>query len=124
MAASAPPSSVKNPIDATREVAAHTSRLIQLELELRALQLKRKAAGVGIGAAFGVTALLLAPLLLLFLLAAATAALATAVQVWLAILIMTGVIVLLIGVLGALAARSIRKVMRGPEASPGTGHDV
>jgi hypothetical protein len=113
LSASAPPSTTgKNPIEATREVAAHTARLVQLELELRVLELRRKAAEVGIGAALGLIAVLLAPLIVVFLLAAAAAALATVMQVWLAILIISGVLLLIVAGLVGGAVLLTKGAMR------------
>lgn len=112
MAASAPRQAGKNPIDAARVAAGHAAQLVRLELELKALELRRKAAEVGVGAALGLTAVLLAPLLVVFLLAAAAAALATVVQVWLAILIVAGVLFLLVAGLAGTAALLIRAALK------------
>ena len=100
MSTTTPP---RNPIEATRGVAAHARRLATLELELKTLVLKRKATELGIGAAFGLMAVLLSPLIVLLLLAVAAAALATTMQVWLAILIVTGILLLVIAGLGGTA---------------------
>jgi len=116
---SAVPGTSRNPVEGAREVAAHTARLVRLELELKALELKRTATRFGIGAGFGLTAVLLAPLLVVFLLATAAAALATVVSVWLAILIVTGVLLVLIAGLAAGAALLIKRAL-----SRGWGDDA
>lgn len=90
------------------------SRLARLELELKTLVLKRRATKIGIGAALGLLAVLLAPLLIVFLLATAAAALATTMQVWLAILIVSGVLLVLVGGL-ALAAIVLTKAATAKE---------
>jgi Putative Actinobacterial Holin-X, holin superfamily III len=98
-----PSTAPKNPIEATRGVAAHARRLATLELELKTLILKRKALEIGIGAGFGLMAILLSPLIVLFVLATVAAALATTMRVWLALLVVTGILFLVIGALGAAA---------------------
>jgi uncharacterized integral membrane protein len=103
---SAAPSS--NPIETGRAIAEHAARLAKLELELKAVEVKAKAVRFGLAAGFGLLAVLLAPLLVVFLLAAAAAALATVFQSWAAILIVSGVLVVLVGGLAGVAATLIR----------------
>lgn len=105
--------SSRNPIEATREIADHAVRLARLELELRSVVLRRKAARLGIGAGLGLLAVLLAPLLVVFLLATVAAALATVVEVWLAILIVTCVLLVLVGGLAGAAAVLISRATKG-----------
>ena len=93
----------RNPIEATRRVVEHARRLARLEVELKTIVLKRKAKGIGIGAGLGLVALLLSPLVVLFGLATVAAALATTMQVWLAILIVTGILLVLVGGLAGAA---------------------
>lgn len=100
MSTSAPP---KNPIEATKGVAAHARRLAGLELELKTLVVKKKATEIGIGAGLGLMAVLISPLVVLFVLATVAAALATMMRVWLAILIVTGILFVLIGALAGVA---------------------
>ncbi len=90
-------------------VAEHASALVRLELELAALELKRKVGALGIGIAFGLGAAVLLLFALGFGLAAVAAVLATAVSTWAALLIVTGGIVVLAGLLGFLALRAIKK---------------
>jgi uncharacterized membrane protein YqjE len=103
----------RNPIKTAREVAARAVRLAKLELELRTVGLKSKATRLGAGAGLGLLALLLAPLVVVFGLATLAAALATWMHVWLAILIVTGVLLLLIIGLAGTAALLIRKALKG-----------
>ena len=89
--------------DAAKLVAERASTLVRLEAELAALELKRKltALGVGIGLASGAALFLLYALG--FGLAAAAAGIATALPWWAALLIVTGVLLLLVLVLGGIA---------------------
>lgn len=108
---SATPSS--NPIEAVRAIAEHAARLAKLELELKAVELKGKAARAGIGAGLGLLAVLLVPLLFVFLLATVAAALATVFQVWIAILIVSGLLLVLVGALAGTSAALISSAKKG-----------
>jgi uncharacterized membrane protein YqjE len=92
-----------------KQVAEHASALARLEVELATLEIKRKIASLGRGIAFGVVAVLLLLYALGFGLAAAAAGIATATPVWAALLIVTGVLVILLALFGALAAVSIKR---------------
>jgi protein-S-isoprenylcysteine O-methyltransferase Ste14 len=94
---------------AAKQVAEHASALARLELELAALELKTKvsALGVGIGLALGAVLFLL--FAIGFLLATAAAALAIWLPTWAALLIVGVVLLVLVAVLGAIAARSFKK---------------
>jgi hypothetical protein len=92
-----------------KQVAEHASALARLELELAQLELKRKVARLGIGIGLGLVAGLLLLFMLGFLLAAGAAALATTMSTWLALLIVAGGLLVLAGLLGMLALRSIKK---------------
>jgi uncharacterized membrane protein YqjE len=94
---------------ATKSVAEHASALVRLELELAALELKRKVTKLAIGIAFGLVAGLLLLFALGFGIGAAAAGIATVTSTWLALLIVTGGLLLLAMVLGALALRSVKK---------------
>jgi Putative Actinobacterial Holin-X, holin superfamily III len=107
---SAAPSS--NPIEAGRAIAEHAARLAKLEVELKAVELKGKAARVGIGAGLGLLAVLLVPLLVVLLLATAAAALATVFHVWIAILIVSGLLLVLVGALAGTSAALISSVKK------------
>jgi Putative Actinobacterial Holin-X, holin superfamily III len=102
-----------NPIATARAIAEHAARLARLELELKTVELKGKAARVGIGAGLGLSAVLLAPLLVVFLLAAAAAALATVFRVWIAILIVSGLLLALVAGLAGASAMLISSATKG-----------
>src|SRR5918911_5334861 len=94
---------------AAKQVSEHASALVRLELELAALELKRKVVALGLGIGLGIGALLMLLFALGFGLAAAAAAIATTLSTWLALLIVTGGLVLLAGLLGTLALGRLRK---------------
>ena len=94
---------------AVKQVAEHASALARLEVELAALELKRKVAALGVGIGLGIGAAVMALFMLGFGLATVAAALATFLPTWLALLVVTGFLLLLTGLLGFLALRSIRK---------------
>jgi uncharacterized membrane protein YqjE len=108
---STPP--VKNPLEAARLIVERAVRLAKLKLELKTVELKGKAIRLGLGAGLGLLAVLLAPLLVVFLLAALAAALATTMQVWLAILIVSAVLLVLVGGLAGAAAVLTSAAMKG-----------
>src|SRR6266536_2460227 len=94
---------------AVTQIAEHASGLARLELELAALELKKKAANFGIGIGLGAGGVLFAVFTLGFTFATIAAALATAMSTWLALLITTGILLLLTALLAALAYGLIRK---------------
>lgn len=106
---------LRNPLASVREIRTHGERAVRLAIALKTLELKGKAVRFGIGAGLGVVALLVAPLLVLFLLASAAAALATVVSVWLAILIVAGILAVLIGALCAAAVILVKGALGGGE---------
>ena len=94
---------------AAKQVAEHASALARLELELAKLELGRKVLALGLGIGFGLGAAIFSVFMLGFLLAAAAAALATAMATWLALLLVALALLLLTGLLGLLALRSVRR---------------
>jgi len=94
---------------AAKQVAEHASALARLELELAKLELTRKVSALAKGIALGLAAAVLALFMLGFLLAAGAAGLDTFMPTWLALLIVAGALLLLVGLLGLLALGSIRK---------------
>ena len=94
---------------AVKQVAEHASALVRLELELASLELKRKVAALGVGIGLAIGAAVFAFFAVGFLLATIAAALATFLATWLALLIVGVFLLVLTGLLGALAARSIGK---------------
>jgi uncharacterized membrane protein YqjE len=94
---------------AAKQVAEHASTLARLELELAATELKTKVAALGKGAVFGAGALFFVLYAIGFLFATIAAALATFLPTWLALLVVTIVLLLGAGILGFLAVRSLKR---------------
>jgi protein-S-isoprenylcysteine O-methyltransferase Ste14 len=92
---------------AVKEVAERASAIVRLELELAAMELKRKIVALGVGIAQAVGAAILLVFMLGFAFATVAAALATAMSTWLALLVTTGILLLLVAVLGVLAFAKI-----------------
>jgi hypothetical protein len=95
--------------EAARNVADHASSVVKLELELAMLELKKKVVALGLGVGLGVGAALFALIMLGFAFATVAAAFATFLPWWLALLIVTGILALLAGLLGMLALGAIKK---------------
>jgi Putative Actinobacterial Holin-X, holin superfamily III len=95
--------------EAARNVAEHASSVAKLELRLATLELKKKVAAFGVGIGLGAAAGVLALFMLAFGLATIAAVLATFLAWWLALLIVTGGLLLLSILLGLLALRAIKK---------------
>jgi Putative Actinobacterial Holin-X, holin superfamily III len=94
---------------AVKEVAERASAIVRLELELAALELKRKVVALGLGIGLAIGAGIFLFLMLGFAFAAIAAALATALPTWAALLITTGLLFLLAGVLAAIGLGLIRR---------------
>jgi hypothetical protein len=94
---------------AAQSVAEHASAIVRLELELAALELKRKLTALGIGIGFGAGAAVLSLFFVGFVFATIAAALALVVPWWAALLIVTGIILVLIAALVLLAVNRIKK---------------
>jgi uncharacterized membrane protein YqjE len=94
---------------AVKEVAERASAIVRLELELAAMELKRKVVALGLGIAFALGAAIFLVFMLAFAFATVAAALATAMSTWLALLVTTGILLVLAAVLGILALAKIRK---------------
>jgi Putative Actinobacterial Holin-X, holin superfamily III len=94
---------------AAKLVSERARSLVRLELQLAAAELKQKAFALGLGIALLVGAAVFGLFALGFGLATAAAALATTVSTWLALLIVTGALVLLAGLLGAIGLGLLRK---------------
>ena len=96
--------------EAARNVADHASSVAKLEIELALLELKKKVVALGLGIGLGVGAALFSLFMLGFAFATVAAAFATFLPWWLALLIVTGILALLAGLLGVLALGAIKKV--------------
>jgi len=94
---------------AAKLVSERASSIVRLELQLAAAELKKKVVALGLGIALLVAAALFGLFGLAFALATVAAALATVVSTWLALLIVTGGLFLLVGLLALLGLRSVRK---------------
>jgi hypothetical protein len=94
---------------AAKAVGDRVSSIVRLEIELAVSELKRKvvAFGLGIGLLLGAGIFLL--FMLGFALATVAAAFATFLSTWLALLIVTGILLLLAGLLGFLGVTALAK---------------
>jgi uncharacterized membrane protein YqjE len=120
---------------AAKQVAEHASALARLELELAGLELKQKAGNLGTGVGLGVGAALVALYGLGFLFATLAAVLAIWLDTWLALLVVTVVLLGLAATLGLLALsrikrgtppvpeQAIREAKLTTEALKSNGHD-
>jgi uncharacterized membrane protein YqjE len=95
--------------NAAKQVAEHASSLARLEVELVLVELKAKVASLGKGIALGLGAVLFVLYALGFGLAALAAGLATAMSAWLALLIVTGGLVVVAVLLGLLAMSAVKR---------------
>jgi hypothetical protein len=94
---------------AVKEVSERVSTIVRLELELAAMEVKRKAVALGVGIGLAIGAAIFLVFMLGFAFATIAAGLATAVSTWLALLITTGILLLLATILGILAAVKINQ---------------
>ena len=92
-----------------KQVAEHASTLAKLELELAALELKRKAGAFGAGVGLGIGAALVGLYAMGFLFATVAVALATFLDLWLAVLLVSVVLLVLAGTLGLLAVARFKR---------------
>jgi uncharacterized membrane protein YqjE len=100
---------------ATKQVAEHASAIVRLELELAALELKKKVVALGIGIGLLLGAGLFALYGLGFAFATVAAAFDTFLPHWAALLVTTGVLFGLAGLLGVLG---LGRVARGTPPVP------
>jgi hypothetical protein len=94
---------------AAKQVSEHASAIARLEIELASLELKKKVTSLGIGAGLFVGAAVLALFMVGFLFATLAAGLATFLPWWLALLIVTLFLGLLVATLGLIGRSRIQK---------------
>jgi membrane protein implicated in regulation of membrane protease activity len=94
---------------ATRLVSERASALVRLELQLAAAELKQKVASLGIGIGLLVAAAVFGLFAIGFGLATIAAGLATTVSTWLALLIVTGGLVLVVAILALFGRWKVRQ---------------
>jgi uncharacterized membrane protein YqjE len=94
---------------AAKLVADKLSSIVRLELQLAAAELKQKVVSLGVGLGMLVGAALFVLFAIGFALATVAAALSIVLDTWLALLIVTGGLFLLVGALAFLGIASIRK---------------
>jgi uncharacterized membrane protein YqjE len=94
---------------AVKEVAERTSAIVRLELELAAMELRRKISTLGLGIGLLAGAALFVVFMLAFVFATIAAALATTMPTWAALLVTTGLLLVLAGVLGYLGVAKVKK---------------
>jgi hypothetical protein len=101
---------------AAKQVAEHASALARLEMELASLELKGKVASLGLGVGLLIGAAVFGLFAVGFGLATIAAALSIVLDTWLALLIVFGSLLFLVGIL-ALVGRS--RVRKGTPPVPG-----
>jgi Putative Actinobacterial Holin-X, holin superfamily III len=94
---------------AAKVVSERASAIVRLELQLAAAELKRKLAELGVGIGLLVGAALFALYALGFGLATIAAGLATTLSVWLALLIVTGALFLIVAILALIGYSRVQK---------------
>jgi uncharacterized membrane protein YqjE len=94
---------------AAKIVAEKASSIARLELELASLELKKKGAALGVGLGLAVGAAAVGFYGIGFLFATIAAGLAEAMPVWLALLIVTVMLLVVTAILALLAVRSMKR---------------
>ncbi len=94
---------------AAKQVAEHAGAIARLEAELAGLELKKKVTALGVGIGLAAGAALFAVFTTGFAFATVAAAFATFLPTWLALLAVTGILLLGSALLGFLALGRIRK---------------
>jgi len=93
---------------AVKNVAGHAGAWFRLEKELAALELKKKTVALGLGIGLGIGAALVALYAIGFLFATIAAVLATFMDTWLALLTVTLFLLLVTGILAAVAVNRLK----------------
>jgi len=94
---------------AAKAVSERVSSIVRLEIQLAVSELKRKVVALGLGIALLVGAGVFLLFMLGFAFATVAAAFATFLSSWLALLIVTGILLLLAGLLGFLGITAVSK---------------
>jgi len=94
---------------AARAVSDRISSIVRLEIQLAVAELKRKAIALGLGIGLLLGAGIFGLFALGFAFLTAAAALATVVSTWLALLIVTGALLAIAGVLAFIGISSLAK---------------
>jgi len=94
---------------AAKAVSERVSSIVRLEIQLADSELKRKVVALGLGIALLVGAGVFLLFMLGFAFATVAAAFATFLSTWLALLIVTGILLLLAGLLGFLGITAVSK---------------
>lgn len=94
---------------AAKAVSERVSSIVRLEIQLALSELKRKVVALGLGIGLLVGAGIFLLFMLGFAFATVAAAFATFLSTWLALLIVTGILLLLAGLLGALGITAVSK---------------
>jgi putative superfamily III holin-X len=94
---------------AAKLVADKASSIVRLELALAAAELKKKLFAIGVGIGLLTAAAIFGVFAVGFGLATIAAALATVVSTWLALLIVTGSLFLLVGLLALAGMKLVSK---------------
>jgi hypothetical protein len=94
---------------AAKQVAEHASALARLEMELAGLELKGKVASLGLGVGLLVGAAVFGLFAVGFGLATIAAALSIVLDSWLALLIVFGSLLFLVGILVLVGLSRVRK---------------
>jgi membrane protein implicated in regulation of membrane protease activity len=94
---------------AARAISERLSAIVRLELQLAANELKRKVVALGLGIGLLLGAGIFLVFMLGFAFATVAAALATVVSTWLALLIVTGILLVLAGTLAFIGITLVSK---------------
>lgn len=94
---------------ATKAVSERVSAIVRLEIELAVAELKKKAAAMGVGIGLLAGAALFAFFMVGFLFATIAVALAIVLDAWAALLVTTGILAVLAGVLAFIGITILQK---------------
>ncbi len=117
---------MRGPAEAAKHLVDRVRSMVLLEVQEAVNKLKRKVAAVGLGIGLLLGAAVFGLFALGFALATIAAAIATVLSTWLALLVVTGALFLLAGVLVAIGVGAIRKgtIRNGSEPAPEQATDA